>query len=53
MSFVARQVLAARDKVPHEYYKYFLDSLLDTVREGIAECSEVGSSGGKRRMMCL
>ena len=29
--------------MPHAYYKYFLDSLLDTVREGIAECSEVST----------
>lgn len=34
-------MLAARDHVPHEYYKYFLESLLGTVRDGIAECSEV------------
>lgn len=27
--------------MPHLYYKYFMDSLLDTVRDGIAECSEV------------
>lgn len=36
-----KQVLAAREHVPHAYYKYFMDSLLDTVRDGIAECSEV------------
>ncbi len=35
------QVLAARDHVPHAYYKYFFESLLGTVRDGIAECSEV------------
>ncbi|CAN0325485.1 unnamed protein product [Ectocarpus sp. 12 AP-2014] len=39
-----QQVLAARDHVPHEYYKYFLESLLDTVRDGIAECSEAAYS---------
>lgn len=37
------KVLAARDHVPHEYYKYFLESLLGTVRDGIAECSEVST----------
>ncbi|CAM9715966.1 unnamed protein product [Pylaiella littoralis] len=38
------QVLAARDHVPHEYYKYLFDSLLDTVRDGIAESSEAAYS---------
>lgn len=38
------QVLAAREHVPHLYYKYFMDSLLDTVRDGIAECSEAAYS---------
>ncbi|CAN0397988.1 unnamed protein product, partial [Laminaria digitata] len=38
------QVLAAREHVPHAYYKYFMDSLLDTVRDGIAECSEAAYS---------
>ncbi|CAM9242918.1 unnamed protein product [Sphacelaria rigidula] len=38
------KVLAARDNVPHEYYKYFLDSLLETVQDGIAECSEAAYS---------
>ncbi|CAM9290708.1 unnamed protein product [Choristocarpus tenellus] len=51
------QVLAARDHVPHQYYKYFLESLVDTVREGIAECSEVAYTelplADARQMMLL
>lgn len=35
------QVLAARDHVPHAYFKYLFESLLGTVRDGFAECSEV------------
>lgn len=40
------QVLAARDHVPHAYYKYLFESLLGTVRDGIAECSEVRTQNG-------
>ncbi|CAM9171436.1 unnamed protein product [Hapterophycus canaliculatus] len=39
-----QQVLAARDHVPHEYYKYLFEPLLGTVRDGIAECSEAAYS---------
>ncbi|CAM9885729.1 unnamed protein product, partial [Chrysoparadoxa australica] len=34
------KVLEARSHVPHPQYKHFLASLLDTVREAIADCAE-------------
>jgi len=34
------KVLAARNHVPHDSYPYFIDILLNTVRDEIADCSE-------------
>ena len=35
------KVLEARNNVPHAYWKPFINKLLETVREAIAECIEV------------
>jgi hypothetical protein len=50
-------VLTARSHVPHKYYEYFLGSLLDTVRDAIAECMAVGYTsmtvGEAQKMMMM
>eukprot|EP00640_Fibrocapsa_japonica_P002955 CAMPEP_0113935482 /NCGR_PEP_ID=MMETSP1339-20121228/2631_1 /TAXON_ID=94617 /ORGANISM="Fibrocapsa japonica" /LENGTH=269 /DNA_ID=CAMNT_0000937655 /DNA_START=79 /DNA_END=888 /DNA_ORIENTATION=+ /assembly_acc=CAM_ASM_000762 len=33
------QVLEAKASVPHPYYSYFMDSIVDAVREAVAECT--------------
>lgn len=50
--YAIEQVLAARDHVPHAYYKYLFESLLGTVRDGIAECSEVRTRDGAVFFSC-